>query len=311
LASGDKSGTVKLWRPAAPISARKARSYPAEARANKGFTADAEHVYWRDHQDRIVVVNRNDPTAITRLEGAFPGAGRIEIGNDLSLIAVADAEATTIRRLPGMDPISRLSTGRADIHSLRFSPDLRQIAIVLAGGIVGVRDVHALAAAPLLEFDAQSSVRVTCFSPSGRFLAIGGDDGKLDLLDLSTGTPAGRWQESRLWITGIAFSADGRQLATSTEEGTITIRDVDTGQRIRSLRSGADAYWSVSFSRAGDRVAAGTGSGTIVIWDLASGEDLVTLQAHSQPLVGGLRFLEDGRTLFSWTGEEYRYWTID
>jgi WD40 repeat protein len=311
LASGDKSGAVKLWlaTPAGPV--RSAVRYPENARDNRGYTDDAGHVYWRDEKDRIVIAEGRSGKPTRLLDGYFAAATVIRISPDLERVAVAEPSRLVIRRTSNLDVTSETALSGLTVRSLRFAPDTRRIAVVYQPGRVCVLATDHLEADPLVELNSPASVRVTTFSPDGLFLAVGRSDGRVELLDIQHRSVMDSWVESRLWITGIAFSADGGLVAVSTEDGVVNVRDSRTRKLVKSLRSVADAYWSVGFSVAGDRIAAGTGEGTIILWDLASGEDLLTLTAHPQPLVGGLRFQADGKTLFSWTGKEYRYWTIE
>jgi WD40 repeat protein len=88
---------------------------------------------------------------------------------------------------------------------------------------------------PLLRYDAElgllpafatdvARAGSTSFSPDGRVLALGGDDGSVHLFDVETGAqigdPLGAHPD---WVVSVAFSPDGSWLASGGQDGTIRI----------------------------------------------------------------------------------------
>lgn len=123
----------------------------------------------------------------------------------------------------------------------------------LAGSRTGVRFL----------WGHQKSVRTVAFSPDGKLLASGSEDGALYLWDLATGAPAGPPMTAHGGVRGVAFSPDGTLLA-SAGEGGVTLWDVATRRPLTEPVAGRVAT-SVAFRPNGDTVLSGEEDGSIVL----------------------------------------------
>src|SRR5205807_4132627 len=64
------------------------------------------------------------------------------------------------------------------------------------------------------------------FSPDGRTLATGGNEGSLILWEVRTGSRRHQFTSHESWIASVAFSPDGRRLAASSPEAPVYVWDV-------------------------------------------------------------------------------------
>jgi RNA polymerase sigma factor (sigma-70 family) len=141
------------------------------------------------------------------------------------------------------------------------------------------------------------------FSPDGKALATGGNDGVVRLWDVATAKavttlPA---KEGPGRVSALAFSPDGRTLAAGSALQPRTVL-WDTAARKERLALPAEAT-ALAFSPDGKRLATGHAT-AIRLWDVATGKDLGELRGHTC-FVHALAFTPDGRALVSGTGNDY------
>jgi WD40 repeat protein len=139
-------------------------------------------------------------------------------------------------------------------------------------------------------------------SPDGQFLATA-SKGSIELHDLATASPIGRFPSSRYHKTAVAFSCNGQLLAAASFQYT-HIWDV----RRRRLRNKLRLYHadSVAFSPAGQWIVGSTG-GALELWHLPSATCVKSLPIYglfspagqAAPEIERLDFSSDGRLLLT------------
>ena len=163
---------------------------------------------------------------------------------------------------------------KADIRSLRFSPD----ASLLAVGI---------------ENEAASLIDLGTGEESGRLAMPAGDGAS--------------WRE-------IVFSPDGRLLATPASpraDGGVAVWEVASGKLVQRLKTLDGGTSSIAFSPDDRWLAAATGSSLISVWNVETGELLGRDLAGHQAPPDALRFFpEDERLASAGNGTTVRLWTL-
>jgi WD40 repeat protein len=173
-----------------------------------------------------------------------------------------------------------------DIHLLAVSPDGTRLAAVesppekwMGNPALVLRGIE-VGPAIQLKLISQADlgdgppVRSIAFSPDGRILAVGLDDGMVSLWDVPG--PGAGWTRRAVVPSGngrraysLAFRPDGKVLAVGTWEKSapdLWLVDVATGEIVRRHRIGPQPN-AVAFSPDGKTLATGTFTGRLQLWD--------------------------------------------
>ena len=138
-------------------------------------------------------------------------------------------------------------------------------------------------------------INVLAFTPNGKMIASGSDDGTIRLWDTSTGTQMLNIPSRK--TNSLAFSEDGKILASS-DPVNIQLWDVGTGTQLKSLKAKNDSVTVLAFSTDSNILACGNRDGIIRLWDLSTGNELTTFKGHVHR-INALSFSPDGKMLAS------------
>jgi hypothetical protein len=153
------------------------------------------------------------------------------------------------------------------------------------------------------QIDNDESFNSLALSADGKMLAVGGQQGRVEIWDAQTG------DEIRVLpgvVNGVcrelAFSADGRMLATVAvqfnRQRPGNHIDPAGGDQMYYRRGGQLQVSALAFSADGRLLTAGCGDQTIRLWDLETDRELPPLVGH-QAAVAALAFTPDGKRLVS------------
>jgi WD40 repeat protein/serine/threonine protein kinase len=214
--------------------------------------------------------------------------------------------------------LRELHTPNDHLYGVTFSPDGQYLLVVDVGGkhvkkgenhAIAVWDANAVQAEPkVMGIVGRHGEPTWClkFSPDGKLLASGSNDGTVKLWRWDPARP-GQPQEPlhtpfpvRNYGFGdcVAFTPNSERLVTASGP-TVTIWDVKTGHPLHTLPGHGGDVIAVAVSPDDGRwLATGGEDSTIVLWDTATWERRHTLRGHTG-MVMSLAFSPDGRRLVS------------
>jgi WD40 repeat protein len=140
------------------------------------------------------------------------------------------------------------------------------------------------------------------FSPDGRTLALGAEDGSVRLWDMPEARERSILHGHAGTVRSVAFSPDGQRLASGSQDGGVVLWDPMRSEKLRGLVAGGRGLapvLAVAFSPDGRSLGLAEASnkpGDVVVMDPETGAIRTRLAGHRMG-TNALAFSPDGRTL--------------
>jgi WD40 repeat protein len=183
--------------------------------------------------------------------------------------------------------LDKVSTERDSSSGLAFSPDGDELAAAMTSRF---RKFNLRSQTPTFK-PLPGPYSSVAYSPDGKLLAAGPDNGEVVLIDLPQNERHTLPTGSRSVVESLSFSPDGRLMAMGTSSGEVQIWD--PVRRVMNVQFPAhDRTATVKFTPDGRHVVSAGYDGTIKFWD-------VDLMTEHKKEVWAVIFSRDGQTFWS------------
>ena len=236
----------------------------------------------------------------------------------------------------GMGMLWQNNTGHdATLWSVRWSPDGSMISAtyfdnttVVYNSTTGKRIVRIDApSVPAGRCDGYTPVgdypmRVSAWSPDGKYLAMGGDDRAVLLYNVSTWDLSKVFTGHRGSVLSLDFSPDGKYLASGSgtdkvemnnanDENVVKIWDVANSSLVRDLSGHTDGVLEVKWSPDGKVLVSASDDKTVRVWNTANWSLEGLLRGHTLGVLCAC-FSPDGKMLVTGSRDyTIRLWSLE
>lgn len=211
-----------------------------------------------------------------------------------------------------------LSISGSVYRRVAFSPDGQIIGYSAGGnsdakkkaGFLKVSDIYDSPLDFYFHRSTTNIVRTMAFKPDGKVLAVGWEEGEVQLIDVPTGESKGSAALHTARVHGVAFSSDGGLLVSGGEDKKVHLLDPITLAVRKKFTAHKSSVTSVAVSPDGRLLATGSEDRTAKVWDLNTLALKVTYD-HSN-FVNSVAFSPDGKVLATGSDDKgVRLWRVD
>jgi WD40 repeat protein/serine/threonine protein kinase len=340
VVSASSDGTAKIWDSETGQELRVIKAHASEVRG-AAFSSDGKRIVTCSSDKTVKVWDAETGKEALVLRGHSSWVQGVAFSSDGKRIVSGGVDATVrVCDASSGQEILILKGHAGDVTSVAFSSNGKQILSASADRTARVWDaergqklftlngqagpVRGLAfnsdgtrvvasngvwdaetRQKLFSLEGAGHVLGVSFSPDGKHIVTGSQDGMARVWDAGTGELVFTLKTDRGPVLGVAFSPDGKRIVTGSGDGGrpggAIVWDGVNGSKLFALE-GRTRVWSVAFSPDGKRIVTGDGdvykAGEVKIWDGSTGQLVMALKEHTNE-VWSVAYSRDGKHIVS------------
>ncbi|EKV02620.1 WD40 repeat-containing protein [Leptolyngbya sp. PCC 7375] len=299
LAAGALDGSLYLWRfqDLNPIS------------IEQSFTADAA--------DRVKL--RKQPIYSLRFsqDEQLIAASSVD-----GTIVIFDLKTKAIKEQISVNPElgDTRNSGDKIVWDVDFSPDSQYVATASnANGILKIWDLHGNLIQQEQMNDANTALLAIRYSHDGRYIATGGADGQITVLDIDNNRIIKSSNEQPSSILDLSFTPDDHSLVTASANNSVSVWNLSDSEQNLKLEKSFKAHInpvlgidiSIDNRKDDQKIVTSSEDGNIRLWSL-QGKLLAEYSSYGDKPVRSVQFLPDGKHLiFTADSGQTSIWQMD
>ncbi|MBL8795009.1 MAG: PQQ-binding-like beta-propeller repeat protein [Planctomycetia bacterium] len=306
LYSGGGDQEIHLWDVASGKKLRDDGAGHRDKVQSVAFTPDGKLTATAGADRSICLWDAATGKQLRTLTGHTSGVTALYFAPDGKWLASSDfSGAVRVWEVENGKQLHHLQGPAGWVSGLAFSQDQKLLACASRYNDVFVWELAKEKELAKLERQAIHSL---AFAPGSYLLALGREDGRIQLWDLEQVEDADEEAKPRMIaahkepVAAIAFSANGWQVLSWSEGGTICRSDVETAKVLQRYEGGYCAGSAGVFSADGKTLATAQPDRTLRLIETATGQERGRLPGHS-PFIWSLAFDPTARRLVS-SGED-------
>jgi RNA polymerase sigma factor (sigma-70 family) len=284
VVTGGWDHSLRFWDPATGRELRQ-RVLPAPGISAPQLLPGGKTYLWADAERNLRTYDLNTGEERPTLRG-HDGQSTLALSPNGKTLAAATADNKAIRLI---DPTTGKTLHTLDgvgpwLLGLAFTPDGRRLIAWSSDKQIARWDVATGKTLPSFSVPVDPAMPVPLppggngpsftaeFSPDGRFLVFGLQEGFLPVVDAVTGREIRRFQTAPDGACFFAFSPDGKTLAwAGWRDPTVYLGELATGKERHHFTGHRGRVTALAFTPDGKKLISGAEDTTALIWDLTGG----------------------------------------